>query len=187
MNIKDELISILEIAEINFLMSFKEVKPELITKKITDDTNHIAWIIGHCVSHFDSYLSIYTNERLLSKEERDFYAYGVEKDKIKEYQFSFVKLIDSHLEITEKFFQKFKGLENKKFEEKPHLEAREKLSDMIKRITLHVMGHTGQIVILRRMFDDSFWSFIGGVEEENREKLRKEWLQWWKETKTLYQ
>ncbi len=53
---KDILISTFKTAEINFLMSFKEILPELITIQIQKDTNHIAWIIGHCVSHFDLYL-----------------------------------------------------------------------------------------------------------------------------------
>ncbi len=187
MNINDELISLQEIAEINFLMSFKEVKPDLITRKITDDTNHIAWIIGHCVTVFDLYLSMYTDKPLLSKDERKYYAYGVAKDKIKDYQLPFVKLIDAHLEITDKLFKILKKLDAKKLEEIPHEQAKEKLSDMLKRSALHIMGHTGQIVLLRRIFDDPFWSFTGGVAKENREKLRKEWLEWWKETKTLYQ
>ena len=41
----------------------------------------------------------------------------MKKRKIRNYQFSFVKLIDSHLEITNKFFKILEELDEKKFEE----------------------------------------------------------------------
>jgi len=187
MNKKEELISALEIAEINFLMSFREVKPELVTKQIQKDTNHLAWIIGHCISHFDLFLSMYTDERFLTEEEREYYAYGASKEKIIEYPFSFIDLIDAHLKITQKFFNVLEGQDVKKFDEIPHEESAERLADLLKRITLHIMGHTGQIVLLRRMFDNPFWEFVGGVSKEQRIKLRNEWIKWWEENKSSYQ
>ena len=48
------------------------------------------------------------------------------------------------------------------------------------------MGHTGQIVMIRRMLDNPFWAFIQGVFKEDREKFREEWLAWWEENKVLY-
>ena len=49
-----------------------------------------------------------------------------------------------------------------------------------------MLGHTGQIVLIRRMFDNPFWSFVGGVNKENRKELREEWATWWKEKKEKY-
>ncbi|MCE7741312.1 MAG: DinB family protein [Candidatus Heimdallarchaeota archaeon] len=183
---KDSLISTLKIAEINFLMSFKEIKPELITKQIQKNTNHIAWIVGHCIAHFDWYLSIYTGNKLLSKEELDYYAYGVEKNEVVTFPYSFSELVDKHLQISDSFFKKLETLPKEKFDEIPSEERKEKLSDLLKRITLHIMGHTGQIVILRRMFDNPFWGFVGGVQVEQREEFRKKWLVWWKQNKHNY-
>ena len=45
---KEELLSFLEIAEINFLMALKEVKPELVNQRAVENVNTIAWIVGHC-------------------------------------------------------------------------------------------------------------------------------------------
>ncbi len=187
MNIKDELISVLEIAEINFLMSFKEVKPELVTKQIMETTNHISWIVGHCVLNFDRCVSIYTNEQLLTKDESEFYIYGLAKQDVKDHSLPFAKLIDIHIELTNKLFKIFEKLDVSKFDEIPHEQAKGKLSDIIKSMALHIMGHTGQIVLIRRMLDDPFWSFITGVAKENRQELRKEWVSWWEENKQLYQ
>jgi len=50
---KEVLIETFEIAEINFLQAFKGIKPEIVSKQFRDDVNHIAWIIGHCISHMD--------------------------------------------------------------------------------------------------------------------------------------
>ena len=180
------LIKELQIVDINFLMSLKELEPKLVSKQVQKDVNHIAWIVGHCVSHMDSYLSLYTGKRLLSKEEREYYAYGVNKYKIVEYPFSFQKLIDNYLDISSQFMQVLENLPDEEFYKKPQEEEQEVLSDLIHRISLHIMGHTGQIVILRRMFDNPFWGFVGGIDENQREELKIGWLQWWKENKRNY-
>ena len=52
---KELLIETFEIAEINFLQSFKDIRPEIVSKQFKEDVNHIAWILGHCISHMDSY------------------------------------------------------------------------------------------------------------------------------------
>ncbi len=180
------LIKELKIANINFLMSLKNLEPKFATKQIQKDTNHIAWIVGHCVSHMDSYLSYHTGKRNFSQEERDYYAYGVSKDQIIEYPYSFRDLIDMYLEISSEYIQILEGLPTEKFQQIPSEEQKEVLSDLIHRISLHIMGHTGQIVLLRRMFDNPYWGFVGGVSEKQRDELRKEWLVWWKENKSEF-
>lgn len=186
-NTKNLLMSTLEIAEINFLQSFKGIKPEIVTKQISNDVNHIAWIIGHCASHMDLYLSIFNKERKLTDNQREYHAYGVSKDKIREFPFSFRDLIDSYLLISENFFKNLYSISEEDFYKIQHPENNEKLYEKMQRITLHFMGHAGQIVLLRRMFDDPYWSFIGGVSEESRKKLRKEWIEWWEENKSSFQ
>ncbi len=183
---KEALLSSLKIAEINFLMAFKDVQPDIVTKQIQKDTNHIAWIIGHCVSHFDLYLSMYTGELILSKEENQYYAYGIEKSEVRTYPFSFKGLVEKYLQIVDNLFQIIETFPSEKFSELPHAEARESLADMLKRITLHIMGHTGQIVLLRRMFNDPFWGFVGGVQENQRDEFREKWITWWEENKEKY-
>ena len=83
-------------------------------------------------------------------------------------------------------FKIFEKLEVKEFDEIPHEEAKGTLVDIIKSVSLHVMGHTGQIVLLRKMLDNPFWSFIQGVEKESRKEFRKTWITWWEENKASY-
>ena len=182
----DSLIKELKIADINFLMSLKKLKPKFVTKQIQKDVNHIAWIVGHCVTHMDSYLSYHNGKRVFSLKEREYYAYGVSKDQIIEYPYSFQSLIDNYLEISSEYFQILEELPVEEFNQKPHEEQREVLSDIIHRLSFHIMGHTGQIVIIRRMFDNPFWDFVGGVSSTQREELRRDWLTWWNEVKTEF-
>jgi len=183
---KKELISTLKTAEINFLMSIMEIDPSIITKQIQEDVNHIAWIFGHCVSHFDNYLAMFTENAILAEDEDEYYSYGVKKEKVRTYPFSFRDLVEKHLKISERYLQKLESLSEAKFKEKPNEEAIESLADMIKRLTLHIMGHTGQIVILRRMFGNPYWSFVGGIQQEQRSVLRKKWNVWWNESKNSF-
>jgi hypothetical protein len=186
MDSKDSLIKELKIAEINFLMSLKNLEPRFVSKQVQEDVNHIAWIVGHCVSHMDSYLSIHTGKRYLSSEERDYYAYGVSKDHVSKYPFSFQDLLDNYLKISSEYLHILEGLSLQDFQQKQHEEQREVLSDLVHRLSLHLMGHTGQIVLIRRMLDNPYWGFVGGVSEKQREELRKEWLEWWNDTKSKF-
>lgn len=186
MDIKNELISLLKIAETNFLMSIKELNPDLVNRKIVENVNAIAWIVGHCVLNFDRCLSMFTNEQQLTKDESEYYIYGSSKDGIKDSSLPFVKLIDIHLELTTKLYEILEKHDVTKYEEIPHEQAKGKLSDIIKSIALHVMGHVGQIVLIRRMAEEPFWSFVRGVEKEDQKELRKTWITWWKENKTQY-
>ncbi len=183
---KEVLIETFEIAEINFLQSFKGIKSEIVSQQFHDDVNHIAWIIGHCISHMDLYLSVFSKERKLTDIQRKYHAYGVSKNEIKQFPFSFRELIDIYLSISEEFVEKLKSLSEEDFSKIKIPDSDENFRQMMQRITLHYMGHTGQIVLLRRIFDDPFWSFVGGVSENTRNKLRKEWIEWWEENKTKY-
>ena len=183
---KELLIETFEIAEINFLQSFKDIRPEIVSKQFKEDVNHIAWILGHCISHMDSYLSLFNRERKLTDNQRKYHAFGVSKDEITQFPFSIVELIDTYLTISEDFLKAIKELPEEKYTQFKHPENDENLKHMLQRITLHYMGHAGQIVLLRRMFDDPFWSFVGGIHENNRSQLRKEWIKWWLENKTEF-
>ncbi|MCG3223879.1 MAG: hypothetical protein H7647_05400, partial [Candidatus Heimdallarchaeota archaeon] len=111
MDLKELAISTLEIAEINFLMSFIEINSENIIKQIHPEINSIVWIIGHCISHMDLYLSMFTGERILTETQREYFAYGASKDKIKEqFPFSFREILDTYIQISEYFYKYLKDL-----------------------------------------------------------------------------
>jgi len=183
---KEVLIETFEIAEINFLQSFKGIKTKIVSQQFRDDVNHIAWIIGHCISHMDLYLSVFSKERKLTDKQRKYHAYGVSKNEVEQFPFSFKELIDIYLSISEEFIEKLKSLSEEDFSRIKFPDNNENLRQLMQRITLHYMGHSGQIVLLRRIFDDPFWSFVGGVSEKNRNKFRKEWIEWWEENKKAY-
>jgi hypothetical protein len=184
--LKDVLVETFEIAEINFLQSFKGIKPGIVAQQFRNDVNHIAWILGHCISHMDSYLSLFNKERKLSDNQRKYHAYGVSKNEIMKFPFSFRELIDIYLIISKDFFKTIRDFPEEDYFQFRHPDNGENLKHMLQRITLHYMGHAGQIVLLRRMFDDPFWSFVGGLHENARNKLRNEWIEWWEENKTNF-
>ena len=181
MDLKDLAISTLEIAEINFLMSFIEINTENIIKQIHPEINPIVWIVGHCISHMDWYLSLFTGERFLTETQREYFAYGVSKDKIKgKFPFSFREVMDKYLQISGDFYKYLKNLPEDKF----HLEiskenGEETLFQKIQRIALHYMGHTGQITIIRRALGNQPWGFVSGIQRVEREIYMEKWTEWW--------
>jgi len=183
---KQILIETFEIAEINFLQSFKGIKSDQISLQFKSDINHIAWIIGHCISHMDSYLSLFNKERKLSDIQRKYHAYGVSKDEITQYPFSFKDLIDTYLIISEDFLRAINDLPEEDYTQFITPDNGENLFQMLQRITLHYMGHMGQIVLLRRMSGDHIWSFVGGINEKDRTRLRNEWKEWWLENRSNF-
>ncbi len=188
MDLKELSISTLEIAQINFLMSFKGINPESISKRIHIEINPISWIIGHCISHMDWYLSLFTGERIYSEKQQKYLAYGASKEDITEkLPFSFREILDKYLLISKSFFEYLKGFQEEKFHQITSQEnGGETLIQKIQRITLHYMGHTGQIVIIRRALGVSSWSFVSGIKKEERQKYMKEWIKWWEENRMKF-
>ncbi len=188
MDLKELAISTLEIAEINFLMSYIEINPENIIKQIHPEINPIVWIVGHCISHMDWYLSLFTGERILTETQREYFAYGVSKDKIKgKFPFSFVEIMDKYLHISGDFYKCLKDLPEEKFHQEISKEnGEETLFQKIQRISLHYMGHTGQITIIRRAHGNQPWGFVSGMKRDEREKYMEKWIEWWEENRMKF-
>ena len=185
MNCKELAIDFLEIAEINLLMSIKDLKPENITKTIHPELNPISWIVGHCVSHMDFLKSLFTNDRKLTKEQRKYFTFGVEKEVIKAgFPYSFKEIIELYLELSESCFKILKEFPEEKYDtiisDKSEVEN---LYQNIQRISLHYMGHTGQIVMVRRALEGPNWSYVGGISKELRKKYKNSWIDWWEKSK----
>lgn len=68
---KENAITAMEIAESNFLMVLKGIKPSDITKQVHPEVNIIAWIIGHLVSHMDVYLSVLQENDIFQKSKEN--------------------------------------------------------------------------------------------------------------------
>lgn len=192
---KENAITAMEIAESNFLMVLKGIKPSDITKQVHPEVNIIAWIIGHLVSHMDVYLSVFTGKRYLSEEQRKYFGYSSPKQTMKEgFPYSFKEIIENYLEISDSYFKHLKEFPEEKFNEIPSIEGfTETYLDLLHRISLHYLGHTGQIVLIRRMIGvptveywqnkEEVWSFVSGISQEGRQKSKEKWLLWWKQAK----
>ncbi|MCG3226212.1 MAG: hypothetical protein H7645_04775 [Candidatus Heimdallarchaeota archaeon] len=166
---KKQLIEILEIADVNLLMSIKDLDPEDVEKQIQFDINSIKRIFGHCVNQMDKYLSKATKKRMIKSEE------------------SFGKYVELYLQISEEFLELIKKTPEEDYN-KP-IDKGEKLGTIIQRIALHYMGHLGQIYLIRRSIGREIsgaYSFVLALSESSRKKLKKEWLTWWNENKKSY-
>lgn len=184
---KDSTIDLLHIAESNLLYSFKDIQHEEVNKQAIPGTNTISWIIGHCFSHFHMVLSMTCQKKqLLSDETSHYYRYGTTKEEIEstESSMTFEELVDKYLEISAMSFIYLKKLDDADFKKVIFPEIEETLEKSIQRISLHFLGHVGQIVLIRRSLGNPGSSFVGGSHPDSRRKMREEWTSWWSKSKS---
>jgi hypothetical protein len=129
--------------------------------------------------------SLFTNSRKFTKEQRKYFSFGVDKDVIKAgFPYSFKEIINCYLELSKSCFKILNEFPEEKFStiisEKSETES---LFQNIQRISLHYMGHTGQIVMIRRVLEGPNWSYVGGISKKLRVKHKESWLEWWEENK----
>jgi hypothetical protein len=62
----------------------------------------------------------------------------------------------------------------------------ETLCELIQRISLHFLGHTGQIYLIKRELGKGGY-FVTGVKKKHRDASRIKWLNWWNANKDKYQ
>ncbi|MGD9397580.1 MAG: DinB family protein [Candidatus Thorarchaeota archaeon] len=183
---KSIAINILKTAEANLLNSFLKIRPQDVHAQAHSEFNSIMWILGHCASHFHMVLcGTCQNIELLSEETTHYFRYGTTKEEISETQapMTFVSFVEEYLKISSSAFSYLQSLEDKDFERIIFPDYEENLAQSIQRIALHYMGHMGQIVLIRRALGNPGPTFVGGVQDSGRKKMRKEWEKWWSENK----
>ncbi|MGY5879937.1 MAG: DinB family protein [Candidatus Thorarchaeota archaeon] len=186
---KESTIDLLRIAESNLLYSFKDIKPEEVHKQPAPDINTISWILGHCFSHFHMVLSMTCQEiPLLSDDAIHYYRYGTSKEEIEstESSLTFEELVDKYLEISEMSFTYLETLDDTDFKKVIFPKIEETLNTSIQRLSLHFLGHVGQIVLIRRSLGNPGSSFVGGAHPSTRKKILDEWMSWWSESKSRF-
>jgi len=182
-NVKSTTINLLSTSECNLLMSMKGLDPDNIYRQVQPQLNHIGWIFGHCAVHFDWVLSFMTNDaRVFSEEVCHYYRYGTTKSEILNGvpPISFSDLVSGYLRVSRSFFSILSKLEESAFHEDFPGEPREDMLETILRVSLHLMGHAGQIVLIRQALGNPGPSFVSGVKKETREQLLADWHDWWK-------
>ncbi|MHA1989675.1 MAG: DinB family protein [Candidatus Hodarchaeales archaeon] len=189
MNLKTFAIETFEIAEWNVLKAIFRLKPKDLEKQITPNLNPIRWIIGHLTMHMDTiFHHLCLGKRELSPEFRNYFAKGVEREKTKNFPISYKNLIDQFLKFANTSISYLYELPEAKFLELPENNDEnnaETISELIQRISLHFLGHTGQIYSIKRELGKG-GSFVSGVKKKNREESKIKWEKWWNSIKERY-
>ncbi|MFW9786109.1 MAG: DinB family protein [Candidatus Thorarchaeota archaeon] len=184
---KSIAISLLETAETNLLFSFLKVRPDDVYKQAHPEFNSIMWILGHCFAHFHMVLcSTCQQDDMISDGVSQYFRYGTTKEEISATAapLTFEDLIDEYLKISESSFSYLQTLNDEDFGKIIFPDLDETLLQSIQRIALHYTGHMGQIVLLRRALGNPGPTFVGGIHEPGRQKMKQEWKNWWSKSKS---
>ncbi|MHA1904353.1 MAG: DinB family protein [Candidatus Thorarchaeota archaeon] len=183
MSLKDYSIYLHEVAEHNLLSSLKGIQPEDVYIQIRPELNHIGWIFGHCAVHFHWVINlVYQKKRTYSDDVCHHFRYGTTKNEIlsEKPPITFQELVDDYIKISESSFEYLRSLNEEVFHQDFPAGPEENLLQTIKRMALHFMGHTGQIVMIRQAIGNPGSSFVSGISKPNRDKALTDWREWWK-------
>lgn len=179
---KDYAIDTFDLAQWNVLRAILRLKPEDLEYRITPNLNPIKWILGHLIWQMDYVFNhLGHGESQLAKEVREYFAPGTEVLNEREFPFSSRELIDTFLEISTSSFQYLYDLPEEKFNEPPEICEKgnaETIYELLQRVSLHFLGHTGQIYLIKKELGKGGY-FVTGVRKKGREESRKKWLKWW--------
>ena len=171
MNLKTYAIETFEIAEWNVLKAIFRLKPKDFEKQITKNLNPIRWVIGHLTIHMDTiFNSLCLGERKIDQNFREYFKMGPDRVKQRNFPISYRELIDTFLDFSKISFEYLNNLPEEKFTELPeHNTGKnvETIAELIQRISLHFLGHTGQIYQIKRELGKG-GTFVMGVKKKNR-------------------
>jgi len=191
-SIKELAIETLAIAECNLLDALKSIRPEDVHQQIFPDINPIIWIFGHCAAHMDKVFGVWCQgTQVLMESQQAFYRFGAVKEEIKAgLPASFRELVDAYLSISNSCFHYLNQLSEDEFHNVPSNYPEEPENEshfqLIQRISLHYMGHMGQILTIRRALGNPGPSFVSGMFKEYREKQVTAWKEWWEANKVQF-
>jgi hypothetical protein len=187
--LKTFAIETFEIAEWNVLKAIFRLKPKDLEKKITPNLNPIRWVVGHLIIQMDYIFNhLCLNERKINESFREYFAMGPDRANHREFPLSYMELIDTFIEFSNKGLNYLIELPEEKFSELPeHNKGKnsETVGELIQRMSLHFLGHTGQIYQTKRELGKG-GTFVMGVKKKNRHDSRAKWLVWWNANKTKY-
>ena len=155
-SLKEFALDTLETVICNFMVSLQGIEPENTTKQLSEDSNHIFWILGHCASHMDIVFGLQCQGKsLLTEEQHKHFSYGIDKEIAHtKPEISYSDFMELFLKIIEITFDYLEKLPEEKFRELPknlgEKSQKESIFTAIQRVALHLMGHMGQITSIRR-------------------------------------
>ncbi|MHA1532129.1 MAG: DinB family protein [Candidatus Heimdallarchaeota archaeon] len=189
MSLKKYAIESLEIAQWNVLKAIFRLQPEDFEEEIKPNFNPINWILGHLTIQMDYYFNyLCQGKRIVTEAFLQYYHPSrVDVEEITDFPLSIKELIDTFLEVSESSFNYLNKLPEEKFNELPeHNENNTELvSELLQRVSLHFLGHTGQIIWIKKHLGKR-GAFVMGIKKKQRDDSRIKWLQWWNENKEKY-
>ncbi|MFX1562652.1 MAG: DinB family protein [Promethearchaeota archaeon] len=188
--LKEYAIETFEIAFYNLLRTLEGVKPENVYRQVNSDINPIVWIVGHLAAHMDSKFVVEKQGKPLmgdySWREGSPFTIGQSKETIeKGLPLTFKEVLDALLQIGEITFSYLHSLPEKMFGYHPGKTT--STMKRIQRVTLHIMGHMGQIRIIRRaLLDPAPGFFVTGMSSSARDRILKRFNTWWNKSKSSF-
>lgn len=179
--LKELAINMLKTAETNLLNSFLKIRPEDIHKQVLPELNTITWIMGHCMAHFHKVLCQKCQEEVIALDDTKLHSTcGATKEIAQsDSPLTFSQIIDCFLNISDDIFSYLQSLEDVDFETIIISQYDETLLQSVQRVSLHLMCHMGQIVLVRRALANPGPTFMGGVQESQWVEMRMSWENWW--------
>ncbi|MHA2080489.1 MAG: DinB family protein, partial [Candidatus Thorarchaeota archaeon] len=151
---KDYAIDTFELAQWNVLRAIMRLKPKDLEYQITPNINPIRWILGHLTWHMDHIFNRQCRgTSQLTKEEREYFTSGAQGVVEREFPFSLMHLIETFLDVSESSFQYLRELPDEKLNEPPaksETKDAETIYELLQRVSLHFLGHTGQIYLIKK-------------------------------------
>ena len=189
MSLKKYAIESLEIAQWNVLKAIFRLQPEDFEEEIKPNFNPINWILGHLTIQMDyNFNYLCQGKRIVTEAFLQYYhPPRVEIEEITDFPLSIKELIDTFLEVSESSFNYLNNLPEEKFSELPeHNENNtETVSELLQRVSLHFLGHTGQIIWIKKHLGKG-GAFVMGIKKKQRDDSKIKWQKWWNENKEKY-
>jgi hypothetical protein len=178
-----------EIALHNVLLAIRGLKPETAARQIAvqEEANSIRWIIAHLAQQLERhFLRWCQGTSILADEAMRPYQFGASKPAVKDAPMAFRDAAEYYLKVADAAHRFLRDLPPEGLRRVP--EGRvgsgranpHTILELVERNTLHLLGHAGQIFMIRRLLGDyGSGTFVMGMTPEEREKGRQEWDAWW--------
>lgn len=189
MSLKKFAIGTFDLAQWNVLRAIMRLKHDDLMYQVTPRLNPISWILGHLTWHMDLIFNRNCQGKSqLKPEVRDCFATGAERMDLEQFPLSMMNLIDNFLKVSKSSFEYLELLPEERFDELPdhNLEGNtETVSELMQRLSLHFLGHVGQIYWIKKELGKGGY-FVTGVKKAQRDDSRKKWMEWWENNRKDY-
>ncbi len=189
MSLKEFASDTFDLAQWNVQRAILRLKPEDLMYQITHQTNPISWILGHLTWHMDLIFNrACQGKSQLTPEEREPFTTGATRIDLNQFPLSMRDLIENFLKVSDSSLQFLRQIPDENINKLPDFNFggnTETVGELIQRISLHCLGHVGQIYIIKKELGKGGY-FVTGVKKNQREDSRIKWMKWWEDNKKNY-